>query len=221
MKKRFLDFMAGRYGADELTKFMTTVCLVCLVLNIFTHWQILYVLALVILFVSYFRMFSRNYSRRNAENQKYLQAVWKLKNKTGKMKYKLEEKNIIVSEVDCLDIELCLFCGQAFRWKKNEETIEHYKEFGLYPSDNVLSVPAHLENFRFSFWPEDAGKGIAISAGAEHSSTEGFDFICGISYRIPIWKGLSAGIGAQIRCIRQVMDDSGSASADLNLNYRF
>ena len=110
--------------------------------------------------------------------------------------------------------------GQS-RWKKNKETIEHYKEFGLYPSDNVLSVPAHLENFRFSFWPEDAGKGIAISAGAEHSSTEGFDFICGISYRIPIWKGLSAGIGAQIRCIRQVMDDSGRASADLNLNYRF
>lgn len=41
------------------------------------------------------------------------------------MKYKLEEKNIIVSEVDCLDIELCLFCGQAFRWKKNEDGSFH------------------------------------------------------------------------------------------------
>ena len=73
MKKRFLDFMAGRYGADELTKFMTTACLICLVLNIFTHWQILYVLALAILFVSYFRMFSRNTNKRYRENLKYIE----------------------------------------------------------------------------------------------------------------------------------------------------
>lgn len=108
------------------------------------------------------------------------------------------------------------------RWKKNKETIEHYKEFGLYQSDNVLSVPAHLENFRFSFWPEDAGKGIAISAGAEHSSTEGFDFICGISYRIPIWKGISASINYRLRCISTVLYGSKKAgAAGIDIFYRF
>lgn len=42
-----------------------------------------------------------------------------------KMKYKVQGKNIMVREVECLDIELCLFCGQAFRWKKNEDGSFH------------------------------------------------------------------------------------------------
>ena len=41
------------------------------------------------------------------------------------MKYKIEGKNIIVSDVKCLDIELCIFCGQAFRWKKNNDNSFH------------------------------------------------------------------------------------------------
>lgn len=108
MKKRFLDFMAGRYGADELTKFMTTACLICLVLNIFTHWQILYVLALAILFVSYFRMFSRNYSKRNAENQKYLDTVRNIKNRFAKTKRRAAQSKDF-------HIYKCPSCGQKIR----------------------------------------------------------------------------------------------------------
>ena len=35
----------------------------------------------------------------------------------------IEKKNdgIILKDVNCLDIEISVFCGQAFRWKKNEK----------------------------------------------------------------------------------------------------
>lgn len=65
--------MSGRYGADQLSRFMLGVCFVCLILNLFTGTYLLYVLALALLAVCYFRMFSRNIARRSEENQKYLQ----------------------------------------------------------------------------------------------------------------------------------------------------
>lgn len=37
------------------------------------------------------------------------------------MNIKFENNNVYVSGVECLNIELCAFCGQAFRWKKNED----------------------------------------------------------------------------------------------------
>ena len=73
MKERLIRFMSGRYGADQLSRFMLGVCFVCLILNLFTGTYFLYVLALALLAVCYFRMFSRNIARRSEENQKYLQ----------------------------------------------------------------------------------------------------------------------------------------------------
>lgn len=108
MRKRFLDFMAGRYGADELSKAMTMVCLVCLILNIFTRWQLLYLLAMVLLVMSYFRMFSKNFSKRNAENQKYLDTVYKIKNRFIKAKRRAAQSKDF-------HIYTCPSCGQKIR----------------------------------------------------------------------------------------------------------
>lgn len=41
------------------------------------------------------------------------------------MRYEIAENDIKVYDTDCLDIELCVFCGQAFRWKKNEDGSFH------------------------------------------------------------------------------------------------
>lgn len=41
------------------------------------------------------------------------------------MKYEAINNNIIVTQAPCLNIELCLFCGQAFRWKKNQDGSFH------------------------------------------------------------------------------------------------
>lgn len=108
MKKRFMQFMSGRYGADELSKFMLGICLVCLVLNIFTGVRGVYLLALVLLGLCYFRMFSKDYARRSTENQKYLSTVWKVKSWFGK------KKNRIAESKD-YHIYKCPSCGQKIR----------------------------------------------------------------------------------------------------------
>lgn len=64
--------MAGRYGVDELSKFLNIILLVLLVLSIFIRSGIFYLLALGILIYSYFRMFSKNISKRYEENQKFV-----------------------------------------------------------------------------------------------------------------------------------------------------
>ena len=108
MKKRFMDFMSGRYGTDELSRFMLAVCLVLLVINIFTGVQGVYLIALVLLGVCYFRMFSRNYVKRSEENRKYLDTVWKIKN------WFLKKKNRIIQSKD-FHIYKCPSCGQKIR----------------------------------------------------------------------------------------------------------
>lgn len=103
-----MDFMSGRYGTDELSKFMLAVCLVLLVINIFTGVQGVYLIALVLLGVCYFRMFSRNYVKRSEENRKYLDTVWKIKN------WFLKKKNRIIQSKD-FHIYKCPSCGQKIR----------------------------------------------------------------------------------------------------------
>ena len=41
------------------------------------------------------------------------------------MRYEVKGNDIFVYDVPCLDIELSVFCGQAFRWKKNEDGSLH------------------------------------------------------------------------------------------------
>lgn len=108
MKRRFMDFMNGRYGADQLSRFMLGVCVALLVLNIFTRVQGLYLLALIILGVCYFRMFSRNYVKRSGENQKYLDMTQGIRRQFYKI------KNRILQSKD-YHIYKCPTCGQKIR----------------------------------------------------------------------------------------------------------
>ena len=108
MKRRFMEFMSGRYRADQLSRFTLAVSLILLVLNIFTNLRIIYLAALIVLAWCYFRMFSRNITKRSAENQKYLNMVWKSKVKFGKF------KNRIVQSKD-YHIYKCPSCGQKIR----------------------------------------------------------------------------------------------------------
>ena len=69
MREKFQRFMQGRYGADELNRFLTMVGLILIVVNLFFRSVLLSYVVLAILIYCYYRMFSRNYSRRYAENQ--------------------------------------------------------------------------------------------------------------------------------------------------------
>ena len=62
-------FMSGRYGSDAFGNFLCVVSLICLVLGLFVG--IFYYIGLALLIYTYFRMLSRNVSKRYAENQMF------------------------------------------------------------------------------------------------------------------------------------------------------
>lgn len=72
LKERFARFMQGRYGMDQLNRFLTGFVFALLVLNVFLKSSILNLLSLVLLIYLYVRMFSRNYSKRYGENQWFI-----------------------------------------------------------------------------------------------------------------------------------------------------
>lgn len=82
VKEKFIRFMQGRYGAygpDLLNRTLLGGALILMFVSVFTGWDVLYSVALVALIYAYFRMFSKNYSKRYAENQAFLKATAKLR----------------------------------------------------------------------------------------------------------------------------------------------
>jgi len=75
MKQKFAKFMYGRYGLDELSKFLSTLSLLVLIASMFlaqTVKTVVFTAAVALLVLSYFRIFSKNYEKRRAENRKFL-----------------------------------------------------------------------------------------------------------------------------------------------------
>ena len=72
MREKFYQFMSGRNGVDDLARMHSWMVLVLLLLGIFTRLGIFSLLALVLIVYMYFRVFSRNTSKRYEEKQKYL-----------------------------------------------------------------------------------------------------------------------------------------------------
>ena len=72
LRERFQQFMYGRYGMDQLNRFLSTAALVLLIITLFLRMPVLDIAALVLLAWCYFRMFSRNTSKRYVENEKFL-----------------------------------------------------------------------------------------------------------------------------------------------------
>ena len=78
MKERLIRMMAGRNGNDALNRFLLAVDLVLLLLATFLRagvGRLLYPLFLILLVLTYYRMFSRNLYKRQAENARY----WELR----------------------------------------------------------------------------------------------------------------------------------------------
>ena len=90
MRERIARFMAGRHGNDQLNRFLSIVSLVLLVAAVILNGTklsaICWLLALVSLAIVYMRMLSRNRYKRLEENERYLRACYKYKNKAKMLK---------------------------------------------------------------------------------------------------------------------------------------
>ena len=85
MREKMMRFMQGRYGNDKLGQAMLVLALICMVLSMF-RIPLVSTVGLVLLILVYYRMFSRQISKRAAENQKYLTLEWKVRAKLQKRK---------------------------------------------------------------------------------------------------------------------------------------
>ena len=92
MKEKIQRFMIGRYGQDALSKFMLTTALIFWALNLFVNSRILYSWAVVLLILSYARMFSKNIQKRYKENLKFLEIKNKVLVKFRKEKSNMEQR---------------------------------------------------------------------------------------------------------------------------------
>ena len=76
MREKLARFMAGRNGPDQLSRALTALLLAVLILSMFAEARlsrILMALFMLGVIYLYFRIFSRNVSRRREENAAYMQ----------------------------------------------------------------------------------------------------------------------------------------------------
>lgn len=78
MREKFRRFMTGRYGNDKMNQVLSWVSLALVLVGIIVDVNIFYTVGIVLLVYIYYRSFSRNISKRYAENQAFLQQYYRL-----------------------------------------------------------------------------------------------------------------------------------------------
>lgn len=115
MRKRS-NFFVGRSGSDALSITLSFLACVLLIVSMFFRnivSSILWVLALVCLGLSYFRIFSRNVAKRRAENERFLQLVQPITKWVNRQKTKRRQKNLYC-------FFKCPQCGTVLRVPKGK-----------------------------------------------------------------------------------------------------
>ncbi|MCM1057400.1 MAG: hypothetical protein NC517_07330 [Firmicutes bacterium] len=108
MRERLQRFMWGRYGYDELGRFLMISAVVCMVLSLFPRGHLFYVIAGVAMVYAYFRMFSRNIGKRSGENRWFL-------NKTARLRALFGKKKREMGQMKQYHIYRCPKCRQKIR----------------------------------------------------------------------------------------------------------
>jgi predicted RNA-binding Zn-ribbon protein involved in translation (DUF1610 family) len=100
-------FMYGRNGTDQLGLFTLGAYLVVWLVQLLTGWVALAVVEYLLLFVTLFRMLSRNLARRREENTKFLQATRPVQRRWTTLRGRLRDREHRYFK--------CPNCGQQMR----------------------------------------------------------------------------------------------------------
>ena len=112
-------FMQGRYGPDELYKFILIICLIIIIVNMFVGSIILRIIELIIFALALYRFLSKKKSKRSKENRIYLSVLDKIKNFFTYQKKKYKDRNTYM-------YKKCPKCRQKIRLplKKGKHTVK-------------------------------------------------------------------------------------------------
>ena len=121
MKEKLYRFMQGRNGVDSLSKFLLITGVVVVLLSALfgSHpvGMFFYFLGWVVIIYCYFRMFSRNISKRYAENEAFL-------NRTYKIRSFFQKQIKIWKQRRVYHIYTCPGCRQKIRIPRGKGKIE-------------------------------------------------------------------------------------------------
>ncbi|MBD5473173.1 MAG: hypothetical protein HDR20_09855 [Lachnospiraceae bacterium] len=116
MREKLYRFMQGRYGADQLNRFLMILVIVCLVFSLF-GFRIFYVIGIALLIYSYFRIFSKNLYKRREENAVFLRQKYKFEQRFASWKRDMQQRKTH-------HIYRCPSCKQKIRVPRGKGRIE-------------------------------------------------------------------------------------------------
>lgn len=116
-ENKMMQFMQGCYGADQMGQMLSAVSMVFLIISLFSRNQAWFLLAVIGIVYNYFRMFSKNISKRYAENQKYLKMTAGIRRRLASWKSQLAQRKIY-------HIYRCPGCKQKIRVPRGRGKIE-------------------------------------------------------------------------------------------------
>ena len=93
IRSKLQQLMYGRCGADQLSTFTLWIALILWVVYLFTGWLVFYLLAVVLVALTFLRMFSRHLEKRRAENAKFLSIVRPLRRRFAAWRCRVKDKD--------------------------------------------------------------------------------------------------------------------------------
>ena len=119
IKEKLIKFMTGRYGVDQLYYAMFALWVVLTLVNIKVDSLILMAVSDVFIVLAIFRGFSRNISRRTAENEKFLK-VWNPVKRKVRLFYRR------ISEIRVHRFRKCPHCKKTLQLpiKRRKNTVK-------------------------------------------------------------------------------------------------
>lgn len=115
-REKFARFMYGRYGMDQFSRFLSFFAAALILINIFVRSSAMYMVGLLCVIYIYFRIFSRNLSKRSAENQRYLKYHYRIMSKINRTRARIKDRKTH-------RIFKCPSCSQKIRVPKGKGRI--------------------------------------------------------------------------------------------------
>lgn len=119
-QQRVMEFMQGRYGVDQLSNFLLWIGVILALLTMFMPYRIFVIVSWVLIIYAYVRILSKDTSKRYAQNQKFLDKTFGIRNAFAKIKYRIKYGKQATGQYR---IYCCKKCGQKIRIPKGKGKI--------------------------------------------------------------------------------------------------
>lgn len=111
-QQKIFEFMQGRYGVDQLSNFLIWAGVILSLFTMFFRSPVLMIVSWVMIIYAYIRILSRDRNKCYAQNQKFLDRTWRVRNGFAKIKYRIKYGK---QKASPYRIFRCGKCGQKIR----------------------------------------------------------------------------------------------------------